>query len=78
MKNLKIPISTPIRLYSDSKSAINIVNNSMQHDLMKHIRINRHFIKQQIKNGGISLSYIPIKSQEANILTKAMLRQGSE
>jgi len=43
---------------------------------MKHVRINQHLIKQEIENEGISLSYIPTKSQEANIPTKAMSRQG--
>jgi len=39
---------------------------------MKHVRIDRHFVKHEIEDGAISLTYIPIDSQEANILTKAM------
>jgi len=45
---------------------------------MKHVRIDRHFIKQEIENGGINLSHIPTKSQEVDILKKAMSRQGFE
>ena len=78
MKDLNMPISTPIRLYSDNKSEISIVNNPVQHDRMKHVRIDQHFIKQEIEDGGISLFYIPTKSQEAKILIKVMLRQGSK
>lgn len=42
------------------------------------MRIDRHFVKQEIEDGGINLTYIPINSQEADILTKAMTRQGFE
>ena len=72
MMDLNIPIFSPIRLYSDSKSTISIVNNLVQHDRMNYVRIDRHFVKQKIENGGISLSYVPTEFQEADILTKAM------
>ena len=45
MEDLKIPITTPTRSYNDSKSAIGIVNNPVQHDQMKHVRIDQHFVK---------------------------------
>ena len=49
MEDLKIENSTPTKSYCDSKSAISIVNNPVQHDRMKHVRIDRHFIKQMIE-----------------------------
>lgn len=70
MKDL-CPVSSPKQLYSDNKLAINIVNNPVQHDWMKYVRIDRHFVKQEIERGDISLTYVPIEDQEANILTKA-------
>lgn len=78
MEDLQLPISSPKMLYCDSKSAISIVNNPVQHDRMKHVRIDRHFVKEEIDRGEISLTYIPTKNQEANILTKAMNKQGFE
>ena len=65
-------------LYCDSKSAISIVNNPVQHDQMKHVRIDRHFVKEEIDKGEVSLTYIPTKNQEADIFTKAMNKQGFE
>lgn len=76
LTELKVKIDGPIRLYSDSKSAIAIVHNPIQHDRMKHVRIDRNFIKSEIENGKISLSYVPSGSQEADILTKPLLRAG--
>ena len=43
LKDLSMPVLSLKFLYSDSKSAINIVNNLVQHDRMKHVRIDRHF-----------------------------------
>ena len=78
MEDLKIENSTPTKLYCDSKSTISIVNNPVQHDRMKHVRIDRHFIKQMIEEGDINLIYIPTSIQEPDILTKAMNKQGFE
>jgi hypothetical protein len=35
-------------LYSNKKSAINIVHNPVLHDQTKHIKIDRHFIKEKL------------------------------
>jgi len=78
MEDLKIQNPTPTRQYCDSKFAISIVNNSVQHDQMKHVRIDRHFIMQEIEDGGVCLVYIPIGLQEADILTKTMNKQSFE
>ena len=74
MKELQMPHIGPTKLYSDSQSAINIVKNPIQHDRMKHVRIDRHFIKSEIEDGGIQLCFIPTHSQEADVLTKTLSR----
>ena len=45
---------------------------------MKHVWIDRHFVKGELKNGDINLTYVPTKDQEADILTKAIQKQGFE
>ncbi|RDY04290.1 Alpha-N-acetylglucosaminidase, partial [Mucuna pruriens] len=59
-------------------SAIAIVHNPIQHDRMKHVHIDRNFIKSKTKSGKINLSYVPSGSQEVNILRKPLLRAGFE
>lgn len=71
MADLNIPITGPMKLFSDSKSTISIVHNLVQHNWMKHVRIDRNFMIE-IKNRTIALSYILTKSQEANVLTKVL------
>ena len=73
-----MPLTQPTRLYSDSKSAICIVNNPVQHDRMKHVKIDRNFIQREIGKGGIKLVYIPTAEQVPDVLTKAMSRPGFE
>ena len=78
MEDLKVPNTTPAKLYCNSKSTISIANNLVQHDRMKHVKIDRHFIKQEIEDGGINLLYIPTGLQKVDILTKAIHKRGFE
>ena len=78
MEDLQLPLTKPTNLYSDSKSAISIVNNPVQHDRMKHVRIDRSFIKREIEEGDIKLIYVPTTEQVADVLTKSMARPGFE
>lgn len=52
----------PMKLFNDNKSTINVIHNAVQHDRMKPVRIDRNFIKTEIKNGTIVLSYTFIPS----------------
>ena len=40
LQDLKLSWDAPMKLYSDNKSAISIVLNPIQHDRMKHVRID--------------------------------------
>jgi len=51
---------------------LGIVQNPIQHDRMKHVRIDKHLIKIEIENGKIILLYIPTQDQEFDILIKAV------
>ncbi|TLX69272.1 hypothetical protein E9993_23065, partial [Labilibacter sediminis] len=52
-KMLKIPI------YCDSKSAIAISHNPIQHSLTKHIDIRYHFLNDHVLQGNIELILVP-------------------
>lgn len=71
---LKIDVNGQLHLYSDSQPAIANVHNPIQHHRMKHVRIDRNFIKSEIESGKIKLSYVPSTDQEVDILTKPLLR----
>nr|GEY97472.1 retrovirus-related Pol polyprotein from transposon TNT 1-94 [Tanacetum cinerariifolium] len=62
-----------IQIYCDSKSAIAISCNPVQHSRTKHIAIRYHFIKEHIEKGTIELYFVKTDYQLADIFTKALL-----
>lgn len=61
-----------VPIYCDSKSAIAISHNPIQHSMTKHIDLRYHFIKDQILQGNIELYFIPTEEQVADVFTKAL------
>ena len=61
MEELRKPITSPMKLYYDSKAAINIAHNPVQHDRTKHVEIDRHFIKEKIEEGQVCMPFVPSK-----------------
>ena len=65
-KMLQVPI------YCDSKSAIAISHNPVNHSMTKHIDIRYHFLKDNIQNGRIELHFVPTEEETADVFTKAL------
>ncbi|CAA6665294.1 unnamed protein product [Spirodela intermedia] len=65
---LKIPLSSPMKIYCDNKSAINLVHNLVQHDCTKHVEIDHHFIREKLEANVIFILYISTNNQLADIL----------
>nr|GEZ56771.1 hypothetical protein [Tanacetum cinerariifolium] len=59
-------------IYWDSKSAIAISCNLVQHSRTKHIAVRYHFIKEHVENGTIELYFVKTDYQLADIFTKAL------
>jgi len=72
LADLQIRWTAPMRLYCDNKSAINIAHNPIQHDRIKHIEIDRHFIKAQLEDGLICTPFVPTSEQLADLFTKGL------
>nr|GEY84972.1 retrovirus-related Pol polyprotein from transposon TNT 1-94 [Tanacetum cinerariifolium] len=62
----KIPICC------DSKSAIAISCNPVQHSRTKHIVVRYHFIKEHVEKGTIELYFVKTNYQLADLFTKAL------
>nr|GFA13205.1 copia protein [Tanacetum cinerariifolium] len=61
-----------IPIYYDSKSAIAISCNPVQHSRTKHIIVRYHFIKEHVENGTIELYFVKMDYQLADLFTKAL------
>nr|GEU58600.1 retrovirus-related Pol polyprotein from transposon TNT 1-94 [Tanacetum cinerariifolium] len=61
-----------IPMYCDSKAAIAISCNPVQHSCTKHIDVRYHFIKKQVKKGTVKLFFVRTEYQLADLFTKAL------
>nr|GEX26841.1 retrovirus-related Pol polyprotein from transposon TNT 1-94 [Tanacetum cinerariifolium] len=61
-----------IPIYCDSKSAIAIFCNPVQHSRTKHIAVRYHFINEHVEKGTIELYFIKTDYQLPDLFTKAL------
>ncbi|GJY93452.1 hypothetical protein Tco_0509234 [Tanacetum coccineum] len=64
-----------IPIYCDSKSAIAISCNPVQHSRTKHINIRYHFIKEHVEKGTIKLYFVGTEYQLADLFIKALPKE---
>nr|GEU53491.1 retrovirus-related Pol polyprotein from transposon TNT 1-94 [Tanacetum cinerariifolium] len=64
-----------ILMYSDSKSAIAISCNPVQHSKTKHINIRYHFIKEHVEKGTVKIYFVGKKYHLADLFTKALPKE---
>ena len=72
LKNLKIKTECQTRIFCDNLSAISLAHNQVQHDWMKHVNIDRHWIRETLEDYKISTPYIGSSEQLADVLTKGL------
>nr|GEX66480.1 retrovirus-related Pol polyprotein from transposon TNT 1-94 [Tanacetum cinerariifolium] len=61
-----------IPMYCDSKAAIAISCNLVQHSHTKHIDVRYHFIKEKVEKGIVELFFVGTEYQLADLFTKAL------
>ncbi|GJW89452.1 retrovirus-related pol polyprotein from transposon TNT 1-94 [Tanacetum coccineum] len=61
-----------IPMYCDSKAAMAISCNPVQHSCTKHIDVRYHFIKEQVEKGIVELFFVGTEYQLADLFTKAL------
>nr|GEV43410.1 ribonuclease H-like domain-containing protein [Tanacetum cinerariifolium] len=63
-------------MYCDSKVAIAISCNPVQHSCTKHIDVRYHFIKEHVEMGIVTLFFVETEYQLADLFTKAYPKIG--
>ncbi|GJU09173.1 copia protein [Tanacetum coccineum] len=61
-----------IPMYCDSKAAIAISCDPVQHSRTKHIDVRYHFIKEHVEKGIVELFFVRTEYQLADLFTKAL------
>ena len=72
MEEIGFPQTRACKLLCDNKVVISISENPLQHDITKHVEIDRHFIKEKLIGGLIELPFVRSEDQLADILTKTV------
>jgi len=65
-------IKAGVSIYSDSKSAIQIVNDTESIKKTKHIKAIHHWIRERVQEQELSFDYVDTKDNIADIFTKAL------
>lgn len=72
LTNLKQAQELPLRLNSDSQSAIALASSEKFHSRTRHIEVAQHFIRHLVKTGQIKLNYVSTEDNVSDVLTKAL------
>ncbi|XP_074306524.1 uncharacterized protein LOC141641774 [Silene latifolia] len=70
--SLDVPVTAPIPIFSDSKSALDLARNPVFHERTKHIEIDCHFIRDAIVDGLVTPTHVSTNEQLADIFTMAL------
>ena len=69
---LNIIQTGPTDLLGDNTASVALANNPTAHFRTRHICIAKHLIREHVKDGIVSVLYLPTKEQTADIFTKAL------
>ena len=72
LSDLGFHCSQEVKIYNDNFGARMLVENPVFHARSKHIDIRHHFVRDDLKDGIISVEYVPTEDMVADMLTKGL------
>nr|XP_017221138.1 PREDICTED: uncharacterized mitochondrial protein AtMg00810-like [Daucus carota subsp. sativus] len=70
LEELGVTDLKPVELLCDNQSALHIARNPVFHERTKHIELDCHFTRDKVMEGLLQLTYLPTRSQIADVFTK--------
>ncbi|SGY49801.1 BQ5605_C001g00820 [Microbotryum silenes-dioicae] len=74
LTELGLDTLSPLCLLGDNQGAIALTQNPVFHARTKHLCMLEHFVWEHVRNGEISVTYIPTHDMVADIFTKPLPR----
>jgi hypothetical protein len=59
-------------VYYNNVSTVYVSTNPIQHQRMKHVKINLHFLREHVAIGDVRILHVPTTSQFTGILMKGL------
>lgn len=72
LEELTIECSSPVQLWVDNRSTINLAKNPVLHGRSKHIETRFHYLRKQVNKGRLEMMYCSTEDQTTDIFTKAL------
>ncbi|GJR37402.1 ribonuclease H-like domain-containing protein [Tanacetum coccineum] len=72
LRELHAPLSSTMLVYCDNVNDMYLSSNPVQHQRMKHIEIDIHFVRDLVAVGQVRVLHVPSRYQFANIFTKGL------
>ncbi|GAA5970924.1 hypothetical protein JCM8115_005499 [Rhodotorula mucilaginosa] len=62
----------PIELFGDNQGANALSRDPQFHNRTRHLRLTEHFVREQVQQGDITVTYIPTARMVADVMTKSL------
>nr|GEV80487.1 ribonuclease H-like domain-containing protein [Tanacetum cinerariifolium] len=73
LRELHTPLSFATFVYCDNVNVVYLSSNPVQHQRMKHIEIDIHFVRDLVVAGQVQVLHVPTRYQYAGIFTKGFV-----
>ncbi|GKC54842.1 ribonuclease H-like domain-containing protein [Tanacetum coccineum] len=73
LHELHTPLFTATLVYCDNVSAVCMSANLVQHQRLKHIKIDTHFVHDFVASGQVRILHVPSRFQYAKKFTKCFI-----